>query len=90
MKQHKALIEGIKKGDQVLTAGGIVGKVTKVDTDGMLMVEIAQGVQVKVARATISDLMNKPSTVTVPSPANSDQKAGGAEPFGFITRFFKK
>jgi preprotein translocase subunit YajC len=43
----------------VLTQGGIIGKVTKVNDDGVLEVEIADGVKVRVLRATISQVMSK-------------------------------
>jgi preprotein translocase subunit YajC len=88
LKQHRALIEAIKKGDQVLTAGGIVGRVVRVDPDGMLLVEIAQGVQVKVARATITDLVNKPA----PGNDNSKGATQGAAPVagGFLGKLFKR
>ena len=46
----------MKRGDQVVTAGGIVGKVTKVD-DTYVEVEIAQGVKVKVVKQTVTDLV---------------------------------
>jgi preprotein translocase subunit YajC len=54
-KEQKTKLEGIKKGDEVLTAGGIVGKVVRVD-DNYADVEIAQGVKVKVVKSTISDV----------------------------------
>jgi preprotein translocase subunit YajC len=80
MKQHKAMLEALKKGDQVLTGGGIVGKVTRVDPDGMVMVEIAQGVQVKVLKGTISDVMSKPAPAANANAAaaGSGQPTGGA------------
>lgn len=59
MRRQKDLqtkIAGIKKGDQVLTAGGIVGKVVRVD-DAYADVEIAQGVKVKVVKSTIGDIV---------------------------------
>jgi preprotein translocase subunit YajC len=59
MKEHKAMIDALRRGDQVLTQGGIIGKVTKVAEDGVVEVEIADGVKVKVARHTISTVMNK-------------------------------
>ena len=59
MKEHKAMVEALRRGDQVLTQGGIVGKVTKVQEDGQLEVEIAEGVKVKVMRHTIVQVMNK-------------------------------
>ncbi len=55
-KLHREKIAGIKKGDQVVTSGGIIGKVTRVD-DNYADVEIAQGVKVKVVKATIGDIV---------------------------------
>jgi preprotein translocase subunit YajC len=59
MKEHRAMVEALRRGDQVVTQGGIVGKVTKVQEDGMVEVEIAEGVKVKVIRHTIATVMNK-------------------------------
>jgi preprotein translocase subunit YajC len=55
-KQHREKIAGVKKGDQVVTAGGLVGKVTKVD-DNYAEIEIAQGVKVKAVKSTIGDIV---------------------------------
>jgi preprotein translocase subunit YajC len=59
MKELKAMVDGLRRGDQVLTQGGIIGKVAKVGDDGILDVEIASGVTVKIPRHTISQVMNK-------------------------------
>ena len=59
MKDLKAMVDSLRRGDQVLTQGGIIGKVTKVGDDGVLEVEIAEGVKVKMPRHTISQVMNK-------------------------------
>lgn len=59
MKQHKAMIDALRRGDQVVTQGGILGKVSKVQEDGMVEVEIADGVKVKVLRHTIVNVLNK-------------------------------
>jgi preprotein translocase subunit YajC len=59
VKDLKAMVDGLRRGDQVLTQGGIIGKVTKVGDDGVLEVEIAEGVKVKMPRHTISQVMNK-------------------------------
>ena len=59
MKQHRAMVEALRRGDQVVTSGGIVGKVSKVQEDGMVEVEIADGVKVKVIKHTISQVLNK-------------------------------
>lgn len=55
-KEHAAKIASVKTRDQVVTAGGIVGKVTRVDDD-YVDVEIAQGVKVKVVKSTIGDIV---------------------------------
>lgn len=55
-KQHRERIASVKKGDQVVTAGGIVGKVTRVDDD-YVDIEIAPGTKVKVVKATIGDIV---------------------------------
>ncbi|WIW95248.1 preprotein translocase subunit YajC [Altererythrobacter rubellus] len=55
-KEHQQKIEAIKKGDQVVTAGGLVGKVHKVD-DTYVELDIAQGVRVKAVKSTIGDII---------------------------------
>ena len=55
MKKHRAMIAAAKKGDQVVTGGGLVGKVTKVE-DVFVEVEIAANVRVKVVKTTLSDI----------------------------------
>jgi preprotein translocase subunit YajC len=59
LKEHKAMVEALRRGDQVLTQGGIVGKVLKVAEDGIIEVEIADGVKVKVVKHTIAQVMSK-------------------------------
>ena len=58
VKQHQAAIAAIKKGDEVVTGGGIRGRVTKV-TDDEAEVEIAQGVKVRVVKGTLSQVLTK-------------------------------
>ncbi len=57
-KEHQVLVAGIRRGDIVVTAGGIVGKVSKVE-DQEVQVEIAEGVRIKVVRSTISNVRGK-------------------------------
>lgn len=59
MKQHRAMVEALRRGDQVVTQGGMIGKVTKVKDDGEVEVEIASGVSVRVLRHTIAEVLNK-------------------------------
>lgn len=59
MKEHQDVISAVRRGDMVVTSGGIIGKVTKVAADGELRVEIADGVQVRVVKGTISEVRGK-------------------------------
>ncbi len=65
MKDLKAMIEAVRRGDQVLTAGGIIGKVVKVGDDNVLEVEIAEGVKVKIAKHTITQVMSQTEPASV-------------------------
>ncbi|MGB3814181.1 MAG: preprotein translocase subunit YajC [Shinella sp.] len=59
MKRREELLKNIRRGDQIVTGGGIVGKVTKVVDDSELEVEIAEGVKVRVARSGVSEVRVK-------------------------------
>jgi preprotein translocase subunit YajC len=65
MKDMKAMVDALRRGDQVLTQGGIIGKVYKVGDDGVLEVEIADGVRVKILKHTIAQVMNKTEPAAV-------------------------
>lgn len=62
-KEHKAMIEAVKRGDQILTSGGIIGKVTRVKDDGELEVEISEGVRVRVVRSMVAQVLSKTEPV---------------------------
>ncbi len=57
-KTHKDMVAALRRGDTVVTGGGLVGKVTKVD-ESELQVEVAQGVKVRVIRSTITEVRSK-------------------------------
>jgi preprotein translocase subunit YajC len=59
LKDHREMIASIKRGDTVVTAGGMVGKVTKVLSDAELQVELAEGVRFRVVRSTISEVRTR-------------------------------
>jgi preprotein translocase subunit YajC len=69
LKQHQAMIAGVKRGDTVVMTSGIVGKVTRVE-DSELQVEIAPNVNVKVVKSMLSEVRTRGE----PAPAN-DAKA---------------
>jgi preprotein translocase subunit YajC len=61
-KQHQEMINNVRRGDTVVTSGGIVGRVAKVKDDAEIMVEIADNVQVRVLKSTLSDVRTKSQT----------------------------
>ncbi len=69
LKQHQAMVSGIKRGDTVVLSSGIIGKVTRVD-EAELQVEIAPNTNVKVVKGMVSEVRNR----TAPTPANDTVK----------------
>jgi len=59
-KEHKAMMEALAKGDEVVTAGGIVGKVTKL-ADSFVHVEVASGVELQLQRSAVTQVLPKGS-----------------------------
>ncbi|MCZ6522473.1 MAG: preprotein translocase subunit YajC [Alphaproteobacteria bacterium] len=58
-KDHKAMIAAVRRGDTVVTGGGVIGRVTKVFDESEVQVEIADGVRVRVARSTLSEVRTR-------------------------------
>jgi len=69
--EHKLMIKNVRRGDTVVTNGGIVGRVTKVIDDNELEAEIADNVRVRVVRSMIADVRDKgePVKADLPKPA---------------------
>lgn len=62
-REHQDLIKSVRRGDTVVSTGGIVGRVTRVTDDPEIEVEIAEGVRVKLMRAMISEVRSKSEPV---------------------------
>jgi preprotein translocase subunit YajC len=58
MKEHRTMVEALRRGDQVVTSGGMIGKVVKV-SDAEVEVELAPNVKVRVVKNTIAQVMSK-------------------------------
>ena len=58
-KEHQAMVSALRRGDQVITQGGLIGKVSKVKEDNEVEVEIAEGVKVRVVQNTIATVLSK-------------------------------
>ncbi len=59
VKQHAEMVKNVRKGDTVITSGGLVGKVTKVVDDDQIEVEVAEGVRVRQMRQMVTDVRAK-------------------------------
>ncbi|MBY5988355.1 preprotein translocase subunit YajC [Roseovarius sp. THAF27] len=59
LKEHQAMVAALRKGDQIVTQGGMIGKVTRVKEGEEIEVEIAEGVKVRVVRNTVAQVLSK-------------------------------
>ena len=62
VKEHKLMVSALKRGDEVITSGGIVGKIERVLGDDRVDIQISENVTVQVVQSTIQSLLNKPNT----------------------------
>lgn len=68
VKEHQEMVNNVRRGDSVVTAGGIIGKVTRVGEEDEIQVEIAEGVRVRVMKGTLTSVRSK----TEPVAANQN------------------
>ena len=59
LKDHKKMVESLRRGDMIVTQGGLIGKVTKVKEDNELEVELSEGVKVRVVQSTVAQVLSK-------------------------------
>ena len=62
VKEHKLMVAALKRGDEVITSGGIVGRIERVLGDDKVVMQISENVTVEVVQSTIQSLLNKPNT----------------------------
>ena len=62
VKEHKLMVSALKRGDEVVTSGGIVGKIERVHEDDKLDLLISENVVVQIVKSTIQSQLNKPQT----------------------------
>jgi len=67
LKDHQAMVANVRRGDTVVTSGGIIGKVAKAD-EAEVLVEIAEGVKIRVVKSTLAEVRSKGE----PVPANAN------------------
>ncbi len=87
-KDQRELLSRVKKGDRVLTAGGVIGKVTKSNEGSVTVeVEIAENVRVEVARGQIAGLWNPEALAAQQAAANRPKAANNSRP-GILKKLF--
>ena len=59
LKDHKKMVDSLRRGDMIVTQGGLIGKVTKVKEDNEFEVELSKGVQVRVVQSTVAQVLSK-------------------------------
>jgi preprotein translocase subunit YajC len=74
VKAQREMLSGVKRGDRVVTGGGIIGLVTKVISDNELQVEVAEGVRVRVLKQTITDIITRGESVRGAKEGDEDVK----------------
>lgn len=87
LKAHQDMLAGIRRGDKIITNGGIIGTVVKLTNDRELQVEIAENVRVRVLRSMVAEILAKTEPANVDAPSDSTtpakpsrQKKAAAEP----------
>jgi preprotein translocase subunit YajC len=92
MKAHQAMLAALRRGDKIVTGGGLFGTVTKVVNDQEAVVEIAEGVRVRVARSTISSVLTKtePAAAGAPKAANDSDQAPQSGGGGLLGKLMGK
>ncbi len=81
-KQHKEMLSALKRGDRVVTAGGIVGKIVRVEGDNEVLVEIATDVRVRIRQSTISDVMSRSEPAVRDGGDAASEDSGGKKRSG--------
>jgi preprotein translocase subunit YajC len=74
-KDHKTMLDGLRRGDRVVTGGGIIGTVARVDNPEEATVDIADGVRVRVLRSTITSVLAKPDPAAAREAAKQKEDA---------------
>ena len=74
-KEQREMIASLKRGDKVITSGGLIGTVSKVIDDNQLTLELAQGIEVQIVKGSVTQVLNKKTTATTtPNPDTDETK----------------
>ncbi|MGB8275380.1 MAG: preprotein translocase subunit YajC [Alphaproteobacteria bacterium] len=73
LKEHKALVAALRRGDKVVTQGGLIGTISRVVSDTEVLVDVGEGVRVRMLRGAVSEVLSKTE------PAGAEKESQGAE-----------
>jgi len=74
-KDHRVMLDALRRGDRVVTGGGIIGTVARADNPEEVTVDIAEGVRIRVVRSTITSVLAKPDPAAVREAAKQREEA---------------
>jgi preprotein translocase subunit YajC len=78
-KEHRTMLSALRRGDRVVTGGGIVGTVAKVVSDDEILVDIADNVRVRVLRSTITSVLARTEPVAAKTDKDKDKDKDGGD-----------
>ena len=84
VKQHKEMLSNLKRGDKIITSGGIIGSINKVADNRELTVEVSENVEIKIAPGMVADLYIMPETQKKETPKQDKNNRSGLS--GFFSR----
>ncbi len=76
VKQHKEMLSNLKRGDKIITSGGIIGTINKVSDNKELSVEVSDNVEIKIAPGMVADLYSIKETQKKEPPKQDNNKSG--------------
>jgi preprotein translocase subunit YajC len=79
MKQHQEMVSNIRRGDRILTAGGLIGVIHKVANNEELIIELEEGVRVRLVKTAVSQILSKTEPVVKGSKSDAPKDEGEEE-----------
>ena len=81
VKQHREMLNNLRRGDKIITSGGIIASINKVNENRELLVEISDDIEIKIAPGMVTDLYIAPDSIK----SNSSKKASTVNKSGFLS-----
>jgi preprotein translocase subunit YajC len=79
-KEHREMLSALRRGDQIVTSGGILGTITKLENDNEVIVEISDNVNVRVVRSMITHVLTKPQPLNTKDSATPEARLKSKKP----------